>query len=1515
MRNYSLYLFRCLLVTITCILASASAQASHIFGVDLYYTNVGGNVYTVTLAVYGDCSGSAFYNLSTSSPTIEVYNGSTYVSSMTLTVQPPTNGVEVSPVCPSQLGNTTCSNTSSSLPGIKKFIYQGNITLSTTSTVWRFLFNGNMGGTSSAGRSNAITNINIPGTGSTISLVDTLNNTPGGNSSPLYNTIPTPYFCVNTPANYNPAAVDPNGDVLSFDLVSAIDAATGVSVNYVWPYGPTAPLGVTAGTFSFTPTNGQLSFTPNIAQRADVVYNVRETVGGVLRGTSQREMTIVVLSPCTNNPPTGSMSAPTGGSLSGGTQINICNNVGTFSFHINPTDADGDTITMTASGLPTGATFNIVNNNTPAPQGTFSWNTTGVTPGTYTFFVNYQDRGCPIASRQSIAYTINVLPAPSLAFTFISAATCTRKALFTLTPGTVSGLWSINILQGATTVQTFTGLTATLTDSLNPGTYTIRTYNSVSCYKDTTVTFTAPPLPSGTVTITPPLCTGDANATISVIGTAGTAPFTYALGAGSYTSSGSFTGLTAGVYVLHIRDANNCVKDTSVTIAATAPILLSVSVRRSTCNGYANGRVIIVGYNSIAPYTYAMGSGAYSATDTFDNLTAGTYTFHVKNANGCIKDTTLSFVDSQYLHGSISATPIACYGGTSTVTVAGIGGFGTPYAYAYNTGAFGPFGSFTLGQGTYTFHITDPQSCYFDTIITITQPTPVTIATTPSAATCHGSATGSVSIAASGGTPGYTYAIDGGTYSSTSTASGLLAGTHTVTVQDANNCIATATITITEPTPIAADSVSVQLPLCNGVADGVLHIYASGGTPGYTYAINTGTYSASNIFTALAAGTYTLHIKDANGCIKDTIVTLVNPPSVIPGATVTPSHCQNLADGVVTLSGTGGTPAYVYAQGTGTYGASPTFSPLAAGTYTFHIRDVNGCIADTTLTITNLVHIMASFAVTPPLCNGDANGIVTVTGTTGTSPYNYAFGTGSYSTTNTFTGISAGANTFHIRDAVGCIGDTTITVTQPSLVLIAVTTTQPSCYGYTDGTATATGAGGTAPYTYAINGGTFSAAATFTSLAAGTYTVAVQDAHNCVRQTVVVIGQPSPLTINALDITNISCNGGADGMVTVTAAGGTPAYQYASGSGGFQASATLTGFTAGTYAIHVQDSHGCAVDSSVTLTQPATLVIASVTVTNPTCQGYADGAITITAGGGTTPYQYSKDNITFVSGTTFNTLTEGTYTIFIKDTHGCTTDTTLTLIGYPHINYDSFTITSAGCAGQQDGGIIIYGSGGNPPLTYSLSGMVPTTAPNIFTALMAGDYTATITDAKNCSKDSLINIPQPDSVKVTTTITPNSCLGLETQGVVVANVTGGTLPYTYLWSLNADTASFIANLPNGDYTVYVKDAHNCGDSATATITYDNCCTPFLPNAFSPNGDGHNDLYRLVYKGDIELIEFSVYNRFGERVFFTKQITEGWNGSYKDEPCDIGTYYYYIRLYCGNRHDHILEFKGDVTLVK
>jgi gliding motility-associated-like protein len=150
--------------------------------------------------------------------------------------------------------------------------------------------------------------------------------------------------------------------------------------------------------------------------------------------------------------------------------------------------------------------------------------------------------------------------------------------------------------------------------------------------------------------------------------------------------------------------------------------------------------------------------------------------------------------------------------------------------------------------------------------------------------------------------------------------------------------------------------------------------------------------------------------------------------------------------------------------------------------------------------------------------------------------------------------------------------------------------------------------------------------------------------------------------------------------------------------------------------------------------------------------------------------------------------------------------------------------------------------------------------------------------------------------------------------MVIAQVTGGIQPYSYLWSIGS-TDSFIAQLPNGFYSVKVADAHDCKDSITAEVYYDNCCRPSIPNAFTPNNDGKNDVFRIIYKGDIVLKEFSIYNRYGQQIFTTSSINQTWDGTFHGQEEELGVYYYYIRMICGNNHDHEVTFKGDVTLIR
>lgn len=410
LRNVLAFLFAFL-----SILLSYNAKASHIVGSDLTYTWVSGSTYKVTLWLYADCgpaSAGAFATLPTATPVICIFNGSTYLDTVSLAVELPTMGTEVTPpLCPGVVSQ--CASPTSTMPGITLFRYSANYTLPSTSANWRFHFNGNMV-TTSAGRAAAITNINTPGA-SWIELEATLNNSAGNNSNPVLHIIPLPYYAINLPQNYNPLAIDGDGDSLVYNLVDAstpavsvFDCSVGGAVSYLSGISGTNPLQTAAGGFSFNTSTGQMSFVPNVLQRGVVVYTIKEYRSGVLVGSLQREITVLVNS-STNSLPGGIFSSVAGCTLVDTTSILACDTAGAISATIPAIDSDpSDTINVTPIGLPAGATLTVSGNGTSTPVSTFSWNTTAATPGLHTFFIKYTDGACPMSGSQTIAYNVLV---------------------------------------------------------------------------------------------------------------------------------------------------------------------------------------------------------------------------------------------------------------------------------------------------------------------------------------------------------------------------------------------------------------------------------------------------------------------------------------------------------------------------------------------------------------------------------------------------------------------------------------------------------------------------------------------------------------------------------------------------------------------------------------------------------------------------------------------------------------------------------------------------------------------------------------------------------------------------------------------------------------------------------------------------------------------------------------------------------------------------------------------------
>ncbi len=459
---------RPILLMLCLLCCSIGARATHIYGGELLYKNVTGNTYLVTLTLYGDCAAaqSIFQSLAMATPEIAISNNGKLFSLLDLDLD---SSKDVSPVCPTEIKNTSCNG--GSLPGVVRYVYSALINL-LPSDNWTLVYQGYLNGSTNAGRSSQITNINNPG--NTILYLEAyLNNLNGPNSSPVYSTVPTPYYCVQTQVQYNQGALDANRDSLVYSLVPAIDS--NHVINYISPFTASDPLSTVPSTFSFNVNTGQIGFTPDIIQHSLVVCQVSEYRNGLLVGTSEREMTFIVRDGCTGNPPTSTIvkNSIIGAGTDSLTDIYVCEGAPNVAFNIQAQGNDNDTVTVTYNNPLTGAVITIQNNNTPSALINFNWNTAGVTAGIYNFYITIKDNHCPVSNTQSFAYSIKIVKPNTDTAMQLTATQCVHAAKmeydfkYGLLPRTVT------VSEGSRVIRTLLDTTGKITDSLKAGKYTI----------------------------------------------------------------------------------------------------------------------------------------------------------------------------------------------------------------------------------------------------------------------------------------------------------------------------------------------------------------------------------------------------------------------------------------------------------------------------------------------------------------------------------------------------------------------------------------------------------------------------------------------------------------------------------------------------------------------------------------------------------------------------------------------------------------------------------------------------------------------------------------------------------------------------------------------------------------------------------------------------------------------------------------------------------------------------------
>ena len=647
--------------------------------------------------------------------------------------------------------------------------------------------------------------------------------------------------------------------------------------------------------------------------------------------------------------------------------------------------------------------------------------------------------------------------------------------------------------------------------------------------------------------------------------TGGTPTYEYSIDGVNFSASPTFNNLTDGTYTITVRDATGCTYVTDpVTIEPLDPPTdIDFSATDPQCpTFYSDVTLSVTGgtpnlvYEIISP----AGSVHNNGNDaTFTDLTPGTYMFRVTDNDGCSYDEsfTIDPVTEISVTGQLVSN-ITCFGDTDGEITYTVNNFNTDYDYSVTGPATfsgtaetnGTISLTGLAEGTYTITVTDNFTNCTDTAdVTIAAPpVALTAPVTVVQPTCE--ADGSVDIAATGGWGSYTYEITAGPVGYTLPApqtNGLFAelsigGNYTFTVTDANGCVFTDTFTINDAIAPVLDIVPNDICYDDATGLTLTANVTSGGDGSYEYSLNGGPFVATNVFTGLGPGTYTIDVRDGNDCTDSASIT-IDPELSVTASAPNITACGTDTD--VTITAAGGDGNYVYAIVAD--GVVPTDSDFSttnpvsapsAGDYDIYVRDNNGasgyCEANYDITIVQDAPLSLTISNTDILCSGEAQAQITIAASGGEGPYTYSIDNGAtYQTSNTFVNQPAGSYNIRVRDANNCEVTEIYTITEPlTLSASAAVTALAECYPGMGAEVRITNAiGGTDPYEYSFDGGSNYGASSIGYLLPGTHTLYIRDANLCTYpMTITINPEPTPPTATAT--VDYECDG--EGTITVT---------------------------------------------------------------------------------------------------------------------------------------------------------------------------------------------------------------------------------------------------------------------------------------------------------------------------------------------------------------------------------------------
>ncbi|GGH42991.1 chromophore lyase [Mangrovimonas yunxiaonensis] len=1061
---------------------------------------------------------------------------------------------------------------------------------------------------------------------------------------------------------------------------------------------------------------------------------------------------------------------------------------------------------------------------------------------------------------------------------------------------------------------------------------------------------------------------------ISAIGHDGTAPYQYQItttaAAPSETdpawASNSVFNVDGGTYYVHVMDAYGCIVSSPVTMPTDpSPVIDAAVTNQCTVNEGEFEIEVTMPTAGVPPYSFSVNGGAFqtqTAPFTLTNLSSGTHTIEVTDANGCGNLVSVTIEAPLGLTPDLTTAP-SCNNDDGVITVTGIGGSGNySYTISPNPASVSITGNTITGvpSGIYTITITDTVTlCTAEATISLPEAILPTLTTTPTAVSCFGDNSGTFELFVNGYSGAYTYevfndtgvSVMGPVAANTTTnpeiVTGLAAGSYTVTITETAVpfCSATSSVVISSPTgPLTLTALETANVTCNNDS-GTITATATGGWGNYEYELTGDAYlgySPNGTFTGLSAGNYTVNVRDDSNCIASVNVTLAEPNPIT--ATFTPSTtllpCFGDQNASITVSNVTGGQGSNYTYTLNTILPTPSssgpqtsnvFNNLGAGTYSVTITDGYNCettSANIVIDEPTPVDVNLVTATTQTCLNGAT---LTLSASGGTPPYTYSdnanFTTvlGSFNTTVTFS-VADGTHSYYVQDANGCTTNASNTITveplQPLVLNLDSTNPTINCAGDNTGNIVASAQGGLGNYVYTLQdtlGNTINATqdtpGVFTELFAGSYVVYVESGDCNTTSQTITITEPST-TLNATFVVDdVTCTGSNDGRLEINATGGTGIIMYAISPNlnQFFETNVFENLAPGTYDVIVQDQLGCFLTHTFTVTEPTPVILNIVpnSIFPEVCEGDLDGEFSINLSGGSLPYSVSLDNYNgpYTTGAAnqtqfdFTGLGGGDHTVFVRDAEGCESEWNITMP--ESVNMSPTLLVEYGCVNNISSNtvtVFIDESVDASQVEYALNGGTYQ-ASNTFIDVPAGmNHYIEVRHTNGC-----VQATEFFSIDAFDPLTLVLTEGELNQ--IVAHAAGGSGDYEFTFNgenYGSENTYFIS--ASGTHTVMVTDSYGCTAVAVIEMEFVDVC---IPNYFTPNGDGTLDEWGPGCALNYPDLEFSIFDRYGRKIA-TLRVGEKWDGTYKGNELPTGDYWYVVNFRSSNVDRNIV---GHFTLYR